>query len=59
METSIEEFQEQMSNCINTQTLIMKEFRKDQEFELSKFYQVIKYNKQLKWFILTDETKLA
>ncbi len=37
-----------MNNCINTQTLIMKEFRKDQESELSKFYQVIKYNKQLK-----------
>lgn len=48
METSIEEFEEQMNNCINTQTLIMKEFRKDQEGELSKFYQVIKYNKQLK-----------
>lgn len=39
-----------MNNTINTQTLIMKEFRKDQEGELNKFYQVIKYNKQLKWF---------
>lgn len=24
METSIEEFEEQMSNCVNTQSLIMK-----------------------------------
>ena len=32
METSIEEFQEQMGNCINTQSLIMKEFQKTQEF---------------------------
>jgi hypothetical protein len=37
-----------MNNCVNTQSLIMKEFQKTQESELSKFYQVIKYNKQLK-----------
>ena len=39
-----------MNNCINTQKLIMKEFNKNQEAELSKFYQVIKHNKQIKWF---------
>lgn len=32
METSIEQFQEQMGNCINTQSLIMKEFHKTQQF---------------------------
>ena len=48
METSIEEFQQQISNCVNTQTLIMKEFHKTQETDLSKFYQIIKTNKQLK-----------
>lgn len=48
METSIEEFEEQMNNCINTQQLIMKEFNKNQEGELNKFYQVIKHNKQIK-----------
>lgn len=48
METSLEEFEEQISNCVNTQQLIMKEFNKNQEQELSKFYQVIKHNKQIK-----------
>ena len=31
METAIEEFEEQMSNCVNTQQLIMREFNKNQE----------------------------
>ena len=48
METAIEEFQEQMSNCINTQQLIIREFNKNQETELAQFYQVIKHNKQIK-----------
>jgi uncharacterized protein YfkK (UPF0435 family) len=37
-----------MSNCINTQLLISKEFHKIQEEDLSKFYQIIKNNKQTK-----------
>jgi methyltransferase-like protein len=48
METAIEEFEEQMNNCINTQQLIMKEFNKNEESKLNKFYQVIKQNKQIK-----------
>jgi len=37
-----------MGNCVNTQELIMREFNKNQESELGKFYQVIKHNKQIK-----------
>ena len=48
METAEEEFEEQMSNCVSTQQLIMREFNKNQESELGKFYQVIKHNKQIK-----------
>ena len=48
METALEEFEEQMGNCVNTQELIMREFNKNQEGELGKFYQVIKHNKQIK-----------
>ena len=42
MKTSIEEFEEEMSNCINTQALINREFNKVQEKELGKFYETIK-----------------
>lgn len=42
MRTSIEEFEEEMSNCINTQALINREYSKVQETELGKFYETIK-----------------
>ena len=39
-----------MNNCVNTQSLIKKEFNQAEEKELNRFFQVIKYNKQIKWF---------
>lgn len=48
LRTSMEEFNEQMNNCINTQSLIKREFNQNEERELQRFFQVIKYNKQIK-----------
>lgn len=45
MMTSIEETEEQVLNCINTQSLIAREYRKIQEEELTKFYDIIRSNK--------------
>ncbi|EAR84467.2 hypothetical protein TTHERM_00691650 (macronuclear) [Tetrahymena thermophila SB210] len=45
MRTAIEEFEEQVLNCINTQSLISREHKKSQEEELNKFYDIIRSNK--------------
>ncbi|CAD8169691.1 unnamed protein product [Paramecium pentaurelia] len=46
--TSIEESEELVMNCMNTQGLIAREFRKVQEEELTKFYDIIRSNKLTK-----------
>ncbi|KRX04785.1 Armadillo-type fold [Pseudocohnilembus persalinus] len=48
MVTAIEEFQEQILNCINTQSLIAREHRKQQDDQLNKFYETIRNNKVTK-----------
>lgn len=45
MMTNIEEIQDIAVNCVNTQQLIAREFRKQQEEELNKFYDIIRSNK--------------
>ena len=42
---SIEEFNELVMTCANTQKLIARESRKQQEEDLSKFFEVIRTNK--------------
>ena len=43
--TSIEEFTELVLNCKNTQQMLAKESKKQQEDELKKFYDIIRSNK--------------
>ena len=45
MLTSIEEFQELVLKCVNTQRLIARENRKQQEDDLNKFFDIIRSNK--------------
>lgn len=42
---SIEEFNELVMTCANTQKMIARESRKQQEEDLSKFFEVIRSNK--------------
>ena len=45
MLTNIEEFQELVHKCVNTQKLIARENRKKQEDDLNKFFDIIRSNK--------------
>lgn len=45
MLTSIEEFNELVLSCVNTQKMIARESRKQQEDDLSKFFDIIRSNK--------------
>lgn len=45
MLTNIEEFQELVLKCVNTQRLIARENRKQQEDDLNKFFDIIRSNK--------------
>jgi hypothetical protein len=45
MLTSIEEFQELVQKCLNTQKMIARESKKQQEDDLNKFFDIIRSNK--------------
>jgi len=45
MLTSIEEFEELVLNCVNTQKMISRESKKHQEDDLNRFFDIIRSNK--------------
>lgn len=45
MLTSVEEFDELVLSCVNTQKMIARESRKQQEDDLTKFFDIIRSNK--------------